>query len=420
VNAAWPCLAALAALSWPVPGQEDWTVVVERRLVGAEDRGRFGFAVAVGDVDSDGWPEFFVGAPGADEDRGLVRVFDGETLELLVEFRGEQPGDRLGAALAAPDWSADGASDLAVGAPGWNEGRGAVYVATRLRKDEPEWSRIVGGERAGDGLGTALAPATGKGRDADLNGIVVGAPGYDARTGEDAGRAVVLVRGRGKVPVESRFQVEGPAPGARLGEFVGSVGGFLREPIHHVSVGVPFALDSDGSEVGQLRVLDGRDGKQLFACFGASAAARCGSGAASVVLHGRGMQYDELLVADTRGARLFGAAGGALRKTLRVSDRPGDCRLSASVRIATDLQYAFAVAHLPFDGPGEGSSLTIYSGEGLEPLARIERPRNDECGRAMAVWQWGGAATGRFVVGAPGAEGGAGAVEVLRLDPPKQ
>ncbi|MEL6429362.1 MAG: hypothetical protein AAFR54_09295 [Planctomycetota bacterium] len=89
-----------------------------------------GKAVAFGDVDGDGFPEFAVGMIGssfAATDRGAVRVFDGATGATLYTLGGSTLGGEYGAAVsAAGDVDFDGAPDLLVGARLDDDGTGLM------------------------------------------------------------------------------------------------------------------------------------------------------------------------------------------------------------------------------------------------------------------------------------------------------
>jgi hypothetical protein len=99
---------------------------------------------------------------------------------------GDQPGARLGAALAGVDVNGDGFGDLVVGAPGAHvnarrEGRVLVYLgASGGLASTPDWT--ARGVQAGARLGTHVAAA------GDVNGdgfedVVVSAPGWDRHPG---------------------------------------------------------------------------------------------------------------------------------------------------------------------------------------------------------------------------------------------
>src|SRR6185503_19992148 len=82
----------------------------------------FGTSVAsIGDVDGDGFPEFAVGAIGADglqPDAGRVTIHSGRTTAALVTMLGERTDDQFGFCVAAlGDVDGDGVNDLVGGAP---------------------------------------------------------------------------------------------------------------------------------------------------------------------------------------------------------------------------------------------------------------------------------------------------------------
>ena len=127
-----------------------------------------GFAIAAGDLDGDGSPEWAIGAPQA----GAVRVL-GTNGEDLGTLRG---AGRFGAALAMADIDGDGRAELLIGAPRANGDAGEAIL---YGSDLVERARIPG-ER-GDRLGAAVALGGG--------GLLVGAPG-----GPDSPGAVVWER----------------------------------------------------------------------------------------------------------------------------------------------------------------------------------------------------------------------------------
>ncbi|MFO8056153.1 MAG: hypothetical protein R6V10_02505 [bacterium] len=111
------------------------TSPVGRLLVGETAGGGFGSAVSPAfDLDRDGRAEFLVGAPAA-FGTGAVYVFRGKGLtsgsasRALLTIKGEQTGDEFGAEVASiSDVNGDEIPDIAVGAPGHDGGKGAVYV----------------------------------------------------------------------------------------------------------------------------------------------------------------------------------------------------------------------------------------------------------------------------------------------------
>lgn len=93
---------------------------------GAEDYDSFGEAVAVGDLNKDGYSDLVVGAPyetvGSDEEAGAVVIVWGSSSGLKGATTVKDPAstkhDRWGQSLAVGDFTGDGKPDLAVGATG--------------------------------------------------------------------------------------------------------------------------------------------------------------------------------------------------------------------------------------------------------------------------------------------------------------
>jgi hypothetical protein len=117
------------------------------KIKGASSNDYAGSAVAVGDVNGDGYYDVIVGAPGADveseTEAGITYVIYGgafmfptifnlATGEHNVIIYGERENDNSGSALATGDINGDGYSDIVIGAygvdtPGGNNA-GAAYV----------------------------------------------------------------------------------------------------------------------------------------------------------------------------------------------------------------------------------------------------------------------------------------------------
>jgi hypothetical protein len=121
-------------------------VAVQRLAPAAAPAGaRFGAALAAGDIDGDGRTDLAVGLPGDDAaaaDEGTVVVFPGSGTGLVTSASFPlsqraagglaEAGDGFATSLAFGDFDADGAADLAIGAPGEDVAgaadAGAVYV----------------------------------------------------------------------------------------------------------------------------------------------------------------------------------------------------------------------------------------------------------------------------------------------------
>ncbi len=162
-------------------GEELWSIHGE---VAGE---RFGQNVlTLGDLDGDGKSELAVSAPsaaGVQAQSGKVLVFSSADGSVLFEFKGQQSLERFGTCLAVlPDLDQKGLPDLAIGAPGAGaqfDGPGRVVVFS-LDTGE-QWSNLSG-TSASSRFGATMV----LGPDPSGNGsgtLWVGAPGQDQGQG---------------------------------------------------------------------------------------------------------------------------------------------------------------------------------------------------------------------------------------------
>ncbi len=172
-------------------------------LTGVAAGDRFGFMIAAGDVNGDGFDDAIVGAPRHDArgpESGRVHVFLGgpgpDAIADLV-LDGESQGDQLGGFVGSDgDVNGDGIDDFAIGARFNDAGgpdAGRVYVYLGGAPPDAVADLTLTGERGGDQFGLYLdlaGDANGDGR-ADL---LVSAINNDAG-GAEAGRAYLFYGG---------------------------------------------------------------------------------------------------------------------------------------------------------------------------------------------------------------------------------
>jgi hypothetical protein len=267
----------------------------------------FGYALAAGDFDGDGFDDLAIGVPGRDG-MGAVLVVYGSTFSLLFPDHwyftqheiGELPelGDRFGEALVAGDFDGDGFDDLAIGAPGEDGGGGVPADMGMVAVVEggpnglsPAFSSVFyeldlqgpDASEAGDRFGGSLAAGDFDGDGVD--DLAVGRPG-ERWISDDAG-AATLMYGRSAHGLPGRVQQARPGsypswliPDVDAGDpmygFSLATGDFDANGFDDLAIGAP-RRDTNGGpfnilDIGAVAVVYGDDGL-LSPAASASAAA---------------------------------------------------------------------------------------------------------------------------------------------------
>jgi hypothetical protein len=186
ITAAGQAYVFYGGLDGLTPGPANWVAT------GSQENARFGAAVSVaGDVNSDGYADIVVGAPGytgIQSGEGAAFVYRGGPAGLPAApnwsaHPTSQEDARFGVAVSpAGDVNGDGHSDLAIGAAGYDNGQedeGAAFVyygSTTGLATIPVWDTV--GAQEGALVGWSVSSA------GDVNGdgygdVIVGAPRYD-------------------------------------------------------------------------------------------------------------------------------------------------------------------------------------------------------------------------------------------------
>jgi len=119
----------------------------------------FGYPIACGDVDGDGHDDILIGAVDDYDSRGRVHLFYGgpdldTTADLILE--GQNKRDWFGSGIVCGDIDNDGYDDIIIGASGYSERRGRVYLYwgnNRNSMDADPDKIFVGEERKGSLFG---------------------------------------------------------------------------------------------------------------------------------------------------------------------------------------------------------------------------------------------------------------------------
>lgn len=183
-------------------GNETWEQGVDGLDGNPENNDLFGISLAATDFDADGYCDLAIGASGEDGARGIVQVIYGSDEGLISSgnqawrqgndgLRGSaESNDSFGSALDVGDFNGDGYPDLAVGAPGEDNGGGMVSIifgSARglVNNGNQRWRQGDDGLRGSDEQGDFFSAALAVG---DYNGdgyadLVVGTPGENNARG---------------------------------------------------------------------------------------------------------------------------------------------------------------------------------------------------------------------------------------------
>lgn len=256
-----------------------------------EEGDEFGFALAAGDFDGDGFDDLAAGAPGEGlgsiDDVGIVIVMFGgpsgltergsqvwsqDTIGILGEA---EAGDRFGAALAAGDFDGDGRDDLAIGAPredidGFsNAGVFHVLYGTAAGLGTPRnqvWYQgtpdIPGQPEPNDRFGEVLTAGALNGDPFD--DLVVGVPAEDVGSAANAGAINIFFGSGAGIDVSDALLVTPSVmaaveEGDDFGESV-AIGSFDGDPLPDIAIGAPRRDLGATVNAGVVFILTGENG----------------------------------------------------------------------------------------------------------------------------------------------------------------
>jgi hypothetical protein len=250
----------------------------------SESGDRFGYALASGDFNGDGYGDLAVGKPyenvdaflNEDVDAGEVHIIYGSGLGLTTARRqllsqdtaglggDTEDDDKFGAALVAADFNGDGYADLAIGSPGeksesplhtftFPRGRVHILYGTGSGLTGSSSQRLLGGSR----LGTSLTAG-------DYNGdgvkdLAIGDPYYH----DGKGRITIVPGQRGGLSTGTLWYIDGQRVGQYFGFHLAS-GDFNWDRRSELVVGVP----TDNSPTGLWGTLTNAGAVQVYGFTG--------------------------------------------------------------------------------------------------------------------------------------------------------
>jgi hypothetical protein len=359
----------------------------------------FGTSVAsVADVNHDGVPDLVVGAPGtntaAGSQAGMMVLLSGADRSVLC--RGTDPqgvaNARLGASVAdVGDVNGDGLHDVAVGAPGFDHGKVAIFSGADcsvLRSCTDSVFTTSPGPPPNDtresygALGTTVA---GIG-DLDHDGLpdfIAGDPGAVQEIGSglppgNVGRIVVM-SGATCRPI---LRVKGDF-NSQFGSSIATIGDIDGDGTVDFAVGSP--MGGNGSTAGKVGIVSGATGVLLHTFTDAATNNLLGTSLATISVDGDGVSDllvgapgEDATLTDTGSVLVYAGASGALLRKCAVPGALLREAVGTSVAALGDLD-GDGVPDIAAGAPGydvlplgtDSGAVLVFSGASCALLATL-------------------------------------------------
>jgi hypothetical protein len=395
--------------------------VVERDLLvllGEAANDHMGTAVAVGDIDGNGFDDIVSGAWGNDaagSNAGRVYVHHGAPDADAVAdltLTAEAAGDHFGIAVAVGDVNGDGFDDVIVGAElndagGTQAGRAYVFFGGLGADGTPDL--VLTGEAERDFFGGSVASV-----DFDRDGyadVVVGAYNHDGGSPVgDRGRVYIFRGGPGANAIAD-YVLTGDTDGGRLGASLAGAGDVNGDGYDDLIVGEsPYST----GVIGRAFLLFGgpaADAVVDLTLYGQAPGDGFGitvAGAGDV----NGDGFDDVLVSHGLGSRVTLFLGGS------PPNASSDLTIVSADVGGERVSRGFAIGDVDLDGYDDFALSTlqtistigrlhVFRGaatlEGTPDLSMSGESAGDFYGHAVASGNFEGAAFPELVVGAPAA-----------------
>jgi ankyrin repeat protein len=192
----WPVYLYYGANKSNMDAKAD--VIFKGQSEGNDSFGYGIYGIVCVDQNRDGYDDVVIGAGGDNDKQGRVYLFHGDSKRSMdahpgMTFDGEVEGSNYGFQEVCGDIDGDKVNDLIIGAHGFRQWVGRVYVywGNELASPDPKPGRILTGENPKDGYGAGLA--CGDVNNDGFDDLVIGACGYKA--GEERGRVYLYYGG---------------------------------------------------------------------------------------------------------------------------------------------------------------------------------------------------------------------------------